>query len=54
MKRMGKKLFFEKYTIGLGILGAYLTPAEKQGILKVERSERSITVLRRALGQGDP
>ena len=53
MKRMGKKLFFEKCTIGLGVLDAYLTPAEKQGILKVERCERGIRVLRRAQGKGD-
>jgi hypothetical protein len=53
MKRMGKKLFFEKCTIGLGILDAYLAPAEKEGILKVERCERSIRVLRRIQGQGD-
>jgi hypothetical protein len=53
MKRMGKKLFFEKCTIGLGVLDAYLTPAEKEGTLNVERCERSIRVLRRAQGQGE-
>jgi hypothetical protein len=51
MKRMCKKLFFEKCTIGLGVLDAFLTPAEKEGILKIERCERSIRVLRRAQGQ---
>jgi hypothetical protein len=37
-------LFFEKCTIGLGVLDAYLTPAEKQGILKVERCDHGIGV----------
>jgi histidinol phosphatase-like PHP family hydrolase len=47
MKRMGKKAFFEKVTLGLGIIDQYLTPEEKKDVVKTERIVRSITVLRR-------
>jgi hypothetical protein len=33
MKKMGKKLVFEKCTIGLDVIDAYLTPAENEGKL---------------------
>jgi hypothetical protein len=45
MMKMGKKRFFEKCTIGLGVLDAFLTPAEREGILKIERCERCVIPL---------
>ena len=53
MKRLGKKVFFEKATIGLGVLDAYLTPEEKQGVVKVERTVRSIKLVRRLAQAAD-
>lgn len=47
MKRLGKKVFFEKATIGLGVLDNYLTPEEKVGVIKTERTVRSIKLTRR-------
>jgi hypothetical protein len=37
-KVLGKKLFFEKCTIGLGVLDSYLTTEQKQLVLTVERA----------------
>lgn len=51
MKMMGWKLFFQKCTIGLGVIDQYLTPEDKQGVLKVERCLRGIKVFRRVNGQ---
>jgi hypothetical protein len=47
LKVLGKKLFFEKCTIGLGVLDNYLTPEQKQQVLKVERCTRGVTVMQR-------
>ncbi len=53
MKKMGKKIFFQKCTIGLGVIDQYLTPEEREDVLKVERCLRGVKVLRRAQGQGN-
>jgi hypothetical protein len=50
MKKRAKKLFFQKCTIGLGVIDQYLAPEEKQDVLKVERSLRAVKVLRRGTG----
>jgi hypothetical protein len=47
LKVLGKKLFFEKCAIGLGFIDHYLTPEQKQQVLKVERGARVVTVVRR-------
>ena len=47
MKKMGKALFLQKCTIGLGLIDQYLTPEEKQGVLNVERCSRGIKILHR-------
>ena len=52
MKKMGRKLFFRRCTIGLGVIDEYLTPDDKQRVLKVERCLRGIKVLHRAQGSG--
>ena len=51
MKRMGQKVFFEKVSLGLGVIDQYLTPEEKAGVVETARVVRSIKVLRRAQGQ---
>ena len=53
MKKMGRKLFFQKCAIGLGVIDQYLTPEEKHQVLKVERCSRGIKVLRRSKGKGN-
>jgi hypothetical protein len=53
MKKIGRKLFFQKCVIGLGVIDQYLTPEQKQRVLKVERCSRGIKVLRRVNGQGN-
>lgn len=47
MKIIGRKLFFEKCTIGLGIIDQYLTPEKKQKVVRIERCTRGIKVFRR-------
>ena len=49
MKRMGKKVFFEKVTLGLGICDQYLTPEEKVGVVDTKRTLRSIKVVRKVV-----
>jgi hypothetical protein len=50
---LGRQLFFEKCTIGLGIIDSYLTPEQKLQVLKVERCVRGITLMRRIKAQGE-
>jgi hypothetical protein len=45
MKAICKKLFFEKCTIGLGIIDQYLTPETKAPLLVVERTLRGVNVV---------
>ena len=44
MKRMGKKTFLEKATIGLGICDQYLTPEQKVGVIETTRVTRSLKI----------
>ncbi|WP_428394416.1 hypothetical protein [Lichenicoccus sp.] len=47
MKRMGRKMFFQKVTIGLGVIDQYLTPEQQVGVIETERVLRSAKLLRR-------
>lgn len=47
MKIMGKKLFFEKCSISLGVVDQYLTPEEKMKVIRTDRCARSIKIVTR-------
>ena len=51
MKLLGKKVFLEKCTIGLGVIDQYLTPEEKQDLIITTRGERSVKITRKMAAQ---
>ena len=49
MMKLGNKVFFEKASIGLGVLDRHLTPEEKVGIIAIERGVRGVKINRKAM-----
>lgn len=47
MKRLGKATFFQKASIGLGVLDQYLSPAEREDVVVTERGTRTIKLVKR-------